>query len=123
MSKVSGTRRPTARQQRWHDWLREQGCYLGLGPAAIHHCVGSTARHNKLHIGQDFVIPLSWDAHQGPGGIHGDLSIFHGHGLGDTRKGIEKTIFRRMVEAYKRQHDGELPIDADVYVAILQYRR
>ena len=123
MNKVSGTKRPTARQKRWHGWLRDQGCYLGLGPAAIHHCVGSTARHNKLHIGQDFVIPLSWEAHQGPGGIHGDLSLFHGHGLGFSRKEIEKTIFRRMVETYKRQHDGEMPMDADVYVAILEYHK
>lgn len=151
MNKVSGTRRPTAHQQRWHDWLREQGCYLGLGPAAIHHCVGSTALHEidpdsdiydyrfddnvpdwfdawdyfmiSTHIGQDFVIPLSWEAHQGPCGIQGDLSIFAGHGLGDTRKEIEKTIFRRMVETYKRQHDGALPMDADVYVAILGYHK
>lgn len=113
-------RQPNARQRKWHSWLAQQGCYLGLGSACIHHCVGSTGKYNKIHIGQDFVIPLSYEAHQGPRGIHGDLSIFDG--LGGTRKEIEKTIFSRLVAHYHRQHH-ELPCPADVLAAIEDYRR
>ncbi len=119
---MQGGKAPTAAEQRWQNWLREQGCYLGLGPACIHHCVGSTARHRKVHIGQAWCIPLSYEAHQGPGGIHGDLSAFEGHGLGETRKEIEKTIFRRLVATYRRQH-GEYPMPADVIAAIQDYHK
>lgn len=119
---MKGGKAPTAEQKRWHQWLAETGCYIGLGPACIHHCVGSTGRHNKVHIGQWFVIPLSYEAHQGAGGIHGDLSAFDGHGLGETRKEIEKAIFARLVAHYHRMK-GELPCPPDVLAAIEEYRR
>ena len=114
---------PTAEQKRWHDWLARQGCYLGIGQANLHHCVGSTAKHRKIDIGQWWVIPLSWEAHQGPHGIHTDCKIFSGHGLGETRKEIEKTIFSRLVAHYRHQHQGELPMPADVYAAIMDYHK
>jgi hypothetical protein len=120
---MQGGKQPSARQDRWHKWLRQQGCYLGLGEPSIHHCVGSTAKHDKIHIGQDFVIPLSYLAHQGPHGIHMDRSLFAGHGLGESRKEIEKAIFSRLVAHYARQHHGELPMPADVYAAIMDYHR
>lgn len=119
---MQGGKSPTAAEQRWQNWLREQGCYLGMGPACIHHCVGSTARHNKIHIGQAWCIPLSYEAHQGPRGIHGNRVVFAGHGLGETRKEIEKTIFRRLVAAYRHQH-GELPLPADVIAAVEDWHR
>jgi len=114
---MQGGKAPTAQQKRFHKWLAEQGCYLGLGPASIHHCMGSTAKQNKVWIGQWFAIPLSYEAHQGNGGIHGDLSAFAGHGLGETRKEIEKTIWFRLVAHYRRQH-GEYPCGPEVVSAI-----
>lgn len=119
---MKGGKAPTAAQKRWHQWLAETGCYLGLGPACIHHCAGSTAKHDKVEIGQWWVIPLSYEAHQGPGGIHGDRSVFDGQGLGQTRKEIEKAIFGRMVAHYRRTH-GEYPCSADVLQAIGEYHR
>lgn len=107
----------TADQRRWWDWQAERGCYLGLGPPCLHHCVGSTARHRKVDIGQWWVIPLSYDAHQGPQGIHGDLSIF---GTGETRKEIEKRIFADLSGRYLA--DGE-HIPAEVIEAIEGYHR
>lgn len=108
---------PTADQKRWHSWVAAQGCYLGLGNAELHHPVGSCGIHNKVRIGQWWVAPLHAEAHRGRGGIHGDLSLFAGHGLGETRKEIEKTIFRRLVAHYHARH-GELPMPADVIAAI-----
>ncbi len=115
---MKGGKAPTVHQKHWWDWLVQQGCYLGLGEACIHHCVGSTARHNKVEIGNWWVIPLSYEAHQGPGGIHGDLSLFEG----DRRKDIEKEIFAFYVERYRRQFEW-LPVPADVLMAIEGYRR
>lgn len=120
---MKSAKNPTAAQKKWWDWLAQQGCYLGLGEPCIHHCVGSTAKHNKIHIGQDFVIPLSWEAHQGPHGIHADCQIFAGHGLGESRKEIEKTIFSRLVSHYCHQHQDTLPMPADVYAAIMDYHK
>lgn len=67
-------------------------------PANLHHCVGSSAKHRKTWIGQDFVIPLCYEHHQGKGGIHGDLSSITGFNSlfsHMTRKQIEKTLFKR----------------------------
>lgn len=119
---MRGGKAPNAAQRRWWSWLIDQGCYIGLGDPCIHHAVGSSARHRKVEIGNWFVVPLSYEAHQGVGGIHGDLSAFVGHGLGATRKEIEKSIFRRLVAAYRRSH-GEYPMPADVIAAVEDYHR
>ena len=113
---------PTAQQKRWHDWLAKQGCALGLGEPELHHAVGRSGKFNKLHIGQWWVNPLSYEAHRGDHGIHRSREIFAGHGLGETRKEIEKTILRRHVADYLRKF-GELPMPADVIRAIEEYRR
>lgn len=120
---VSGSKRPTADQKLWHDWLRKQGCYITGGPAELHNCAGSTAKSGKqllgyaVDVGQWFVIPLSHEAHQGPGGIAGDRSMFDGHGLGETRKEIEITIFLRLTAHFRRQF-GYLPCPVDVLRAV-----
>lgn len=107
----------TADQRRWWDWLAGHGCYLGLGQACLHHCIGSTARHDKVDIGQWWVIPLSYEAHQGPQGIHNDLSIFC---TGETRKEIEKRIFSDLSGRYL-EDGGHIP--AEVIEAIEGYHR
>lgn len=120
---VSGSKRPTADQKAWHDWVRAQGCYITGQPAELHHCAGSTAKSGKqllgyaVDVGQWFVIPLSHEAHQGPHGIAGDRSMFSGHGLGETRKEIEITIFMRLVAHFRRQF-GYLPCPEDVLRAV-----
>jgi len=109
---MRGGKAPTAEQKRFHNQVAEQGCWVTRGPANIHHCVGSTAKHNKISIGQWWVIPLSYEAHQGPHGIHGDLAIFNQPGF--SRKEIEKEIFETML-------GWQRPIPQDVYNAIMEY--
>lgn len=121
---MKGGKGPTAGQKRWHTWLAEQGCACCGAAANIHHCVGSTGKHNKVHIGQDFVIPLCYDHHQGPGGIHSDarqLALDWGYGS-MSRKQLEKTIFNRLVAVYRRQR-GEYPCPPDVLAAIEGWHR
>lgn len=120
---MKSKKNPTAAQKKWWDWLARQGCYLGMGEACIHHCAGATAKQDKIDIGHWFVVPLSYLAHQGPHGIHGDRALFDGHGLGESRKEIEKAIFSRLVAHYAHQHDGALPMPADVYDAIMRFTR
>lgn len=119
-----GGKQPNAAERHWHNWLRERGCAICGQPTAIHHAVGSTGRHNKIHIGQWWVVPLCYDHHQGPGGIHGDLSMFDAFdraALGNTRKEIEKSLFARFAEIYEKR-TGEL-IPEDVKSAVGDYRR
>ncbi len=114
-----GGKAPTAEEKRWHDWVASQGCACCFGPAQIHHCVGSTARQSKVHIGQWFVIPLCDLHHKVPHGIHGDprgLAADWGYGsMG--RKELEKVIFFRLVAKYRRERD-DYPLPADALRAI-----
>lgn len=116
-------RKPRSRKEKiWHEWLARHGCAVCGSDCNVHHAVGSHGVHNKVHIGGFFCVPLCPAHHFHPNGIHGDLSAFAGHGLGETRKEIEKTIFRRLVATYRRQH-GEYPVPADVIAAIEGYHR
>lgn len=120
---VSG-RQPRAAERRWHDWLRGRGCAVCSRPTAIHHAVGSTGRHNKIHIGQWWVVNLCYDHHQGPGGIHHDLSAFDAFDqiyLGATRKEIERSLFEMNAAEYERVSNETIP--EEVKHAIKHYRR
>lgn len=110
---------PNAEQKRFHNFLAEHGCFECGAPAALHHAVGSTARHNKIHIGQWWVIPLCYDHHQGQGGIHGDLGAFI-KWRGCTRKEIEKAAFSFYAEKYVTTMED---IPGEVIQAIADYRR
>lgn len=123
---MQGGKKPTKAQQAWHDWQREQGCCnCGASNPAIHHCAGSTAKHNKVHIGQVWVIPLCYDCHHGPGGIHGDLSRFRRDWPTTSRKEIEKGLFLLSVEEYRRHGcpEQEPPMSDEAIDAIMSYRR
>jgi len=112
---MRGGKAPTAEQKRFHDWLSYQGCFVTSAPACLHHCVGSTAKFNKIHIGQWWVIPLCYEAHQGRHGIHFDLGLFP-ESYGKKRKEVEKFIFREITTDNK---DSRIP--EDVYKAIMEY--
>jgi len=110
---MRGGKAPTAEQKRFHDQVAELDCWVTKGPANIHHCVGSTAKYDKIHIGQWWVIPLCYEAHQGPHGIHGDLIIFNQPFY--SRKEIEKDIFETVCRAI------DSPVPDEVYDAIMRY--
>ena len=116
---MQGGKKPTAKQDRWHEWLRDQGCCNCGNPAAVHHCLGSTAKHNKVHIGQDFVLPLCHTCHQGDDGIHHSMKAF---GTNESRKEIEKRLFVKMVAIYEAEFI-EPPCSDDVIQAIKSYRK
>jgi hypothetical protein len=45
-------------------WLKEQPCCItGEYGVHVHHCVGSSVKKDKVHIGHYFCIPLTPDKH------------------------------------------------------------
>lgn len=123
---MKGGKAPTAHQKHWWDWLVEQGCSCCGAPAEIHHCIGSTARHNKIHIGNDFVIPLCPRHHRHEAAIDNNTAQFildyYGEARDVTRKELEKAIFAGHVAHYRRQFDW-LPVPADALMEIENYHR
>ena len=116
---MQGGKKPTKAQQDWQDWQREQGCTsCGTSNPAIHHCVGSTAKHNKVSVGQWFTIPLCYECHQGEQGIHLGMGIFPF----DDRKHNEKLLFKKSNNDYFAQY-SIWPIPLDVYHAIMDYHK
>ena len=121
---------PTARQKRWHDAVAQLPCVsCGATPVHVHHCVGSTTKHNKVWIGQDWVIPLCYDCHQGPGGVHGDMSrVRRMIGHDDiSRKAFEKLMFDEAVIAVTDwcgiTLDSAILPPADTHNAIMDYHK
>ena len=48
----------TAAQERWVQQVASMGCIVCGAPAQVHHVIGETAKHNKVAIGQEFILPL-----------------------------------------------------------------
>ena len=57
---TNNTRGPNADEKRFQAWCKEQACCVcdNTGPSIVHHCEGSTFKHNKTLVGHWFVIPL-----------------------------------------------------------------
>lgn len=55
------TRHANADEKRYHSWIKESGHCAACRedrPVSVHHCMGSTYRHNKRLIGHIFCIGL-----------------------------------------------------------------
>ena len=116
---------PTAAQKRFHDMACSDGCIIpGCGaPARLHHCVGASAKHNKVEIGQWWVLPLCDDHHQhGPAAVHVSPVEFAGLLSLESRKQAEKYLFSALLTRLATDgRDGAVPIN--VMEAIEGYSR
>jgi hypothetical protein len=81
------------------------GSIISGGPAVIHHCVGVTGRHNKVHVGNWFILPLT-DAE------HAEI-----HAAPD-RKIREKQLFNLVCWHYQLDGLQPLPFGDEVTLAI-----
>jgi len=97
----SGHTVPT-KARRWMAWVASRGCLNCRAPANVHHCVGATARHNRIAIGDWWLLPLCRECHQGDHGIHGDRTRFFGSAT--TRKATEKMMFARLMDWARADH-------------------
>lgn len=110
-----------AKARRWMAWVGQQPCVNCLASANVHHCAGASAMHNKIAIGDWWLLPLCWQCHQGDHGIHGDRMRFFGDAL--TRKQTEKSLFARVL-ASAITDDGCLDAPTqEVIDAIEDYHR
>ena len=89
-----GGKSPTARQKKFHEFLASKGCAISGDPGNIHHAVGSSAKHKKTWIGQDFVICLAPRYHQyGEFSRHGNPRMFAQMLDCETALEAEKKLF------------------------------
>lgn len=110
---------PTARQKDFHNQLARLGCMICRGPARLHHCVGASARHNKIAIGQWWLIPLCDEHHQhGPEAVHVSPEAFAKTVGVETRKQAEKVLFSEALSMLEKN-----PVPLEVVQAIDSYRR
>ena len=85
---------PTAAQTRWRESVRELGSVISGGPAVIHHCVGRTAKHDKVHIGHCWILPLTDSEHKALHSGHLDWLLCETEWEGMSRKFFEKHAFK-----------------------------
>ena len=58
------SRGPNAAEKAFQGWIKQQRCCTcGNEPVHVHHCAGSSYRHNKTLIGHWFCIPLCDECH------------------------------------------------------------
>ncbi|MEE8289589.1 MAG: hypothetical protein V3R25_09270 [Nitrosomonadaceae bacterium] len=56
---------PTKAERDFQGWVKQQNCCVtGAWGVHVHHCKGSTFKHNKVLIGHWFCLPLCPEAHQ-----------------------------------------------------------
>lgn len=101
---------PNAAQKRWMEQVRDLGSVISGGPAVIHHPVGVTGKHNKVHIGHWWLIPLTDEEHKA---LHNGV-VPEPH---EDRKTFEKWAFSVVVNQI-----GDIP-PHDVQNAIMDYHR
>lgn len=83
---------PSAKAKRWMVWVGECPCVnCSHWPVHVHHCAGATAKHNKVAIGDWWLLPLCYECHQGRHGVHGDRARFWR--LSRNRKTVEHHLF------------------------------
>ena len=84
---------PTMEQKRWRESVRELGSVISGEPAIIHHPVGASGKHNKVHIGHYWLIPLTDSEHKD---LHNGVKIWD-EDLYQTRKEFEKGAFNYVI--------------------------
>ena len=116
----SKNNQPNAEQLRWRELVREQGCIITGQPAEVHHVYGCSFKHNKIHVGHWFILPLSFDLH--------DLMGKSSHNITRSRMaftrhyGLQKELFESLVTRI-RIKGHEIPFDDDVMQAIMDLPR
>jgi hypothetical protein len=103
---------PNKVQRDWREDVRKLGSAIsGQMPCEIHHAAGRTAKHNKVHVGHWWIIPLTKAEH--------DLVPTWVKG----RKEREKFLFEQICNKYGRRYGRTLPFGDDVINAIKDWHR
>ncbi len=85
-----------------------------IKPFQLHHALGRSAKHNKVALGHEFILPVPFELH--------DVSSNHPENVTHCKKafvkrfGNQRDLFLKMVESM-RDYGYELP-SADICEAI-----
>jgi len=111
-------------ERRWHgiiaDWYQSigysnatlNGCYR----CQHHHVIGRKGKHNKLHIGGFFVLPLPWEFHD----PHSNsvFNVTHRRHNFTAHFGLQSELFKEMIDSMV-SFGYDLPFGQDVIDAIM----
>ena len=106
---------------RWHgmvEWYVAMNgpVVKGAGQVQFHHVKGRTYMHNKVHIGEWFILPLPWEYHD----VHSNsgLCVTHFPKNFVAEFGKQSELWKPMVDEI-RGYYRQLPFDQDVIDAVM----
>jgi len=107
--------KPTAAQKRFHDWCRSGGCIVsGNECDSIHHIKGARMKlKGCVKPGEWYVLPLSFDFHQGEYGVHTNKREFE-----KQTEGTEKEHWINLIQLYTVEF-REKPMSEEEYQIIV----
>jgi len=106
-----------ADEKRWLSMVTDYRCVVtNRSDIQRHHVVGRTYKHNKIHIGTAFVLPLWWELHDP--GSNDPLNVTHYRHRFTDVYGTQRDLFKGMIIFMKA--DGlTIPFDNEVIDAIM----
>lgn len=116
---------PNAEQKRWlkrvAQYANDHGCFPlgGFAPFQLHHVAGRSAKHNKVHIGHWFVLPIETSFHDVMS--NNPLNVTHFRKRYVNEFGPQAKQFCEMINKI-RNEDGIIPFGDDVIDSILDSR-
>lgn len=101
----------------WLEMVTEHGCVItGRSDIQRHHVVGRARKHNKVHIGEIFVLPLVTYLHD----VHSNhpLNVTHFRHKFTGEYGSQASLWEGMVVTMI-DRGWALPFEQDVYDSIM----
>lgn len=105
----------------YHDTGYVNGSLNGCYRVQRHHVVGRKGKHNKVAIGQWFVLPLPFYYHD-VSESNNEFNVTHYRNSFTSEFGLQSELFIYMIKSMREQ-DIELPFGIDVINAIGDTRR
>lgn len=97
------TRQANQSERNFQGWLKEHVCCVsGDNGVEVHHCEGSTFRHNKVLIGHWFCIPLTTEKHKE---YHSGTRAFR------ERHGMQADLWMNVYQLYKDDTGKKAPLE------------
>jgi hypothetical protein len=119
--------RPNAAQKRWMadvmQWAKINGPVAQEvwfnGDMQCHHCAGRSYKHNKVQIGNYFILPLDIVLHD----VHSsnDYNVTHWRKRFTERFGNQRDLWMGMVDSMREQ-GYEIPFGQDVIDSVMDTR-
>jgi len=99
------SRGPNQSEKDFQAWLKIQPCCItGRNDVQVHHCVGSTGKHNKVLIGHYFCLPLSVDTHW----------LYHNRKREfKAQHGLQNRLWMELCNRYYTEEGKLIPVDVE----------